>query len=149
MASSIIKDPKLAPEGRTKIRWVEQHAPVLNAIYEKYLSDGTLRGLSIAVCVPLEAKTACRRPSTRSTTSRESCCCSTRLALTDSAFARNSSSKWDLGDLAKAQDAAPVTRSSSASEVVPSASHRDPSIRRVRTFARVHASRSKGSPARS
>ena len=58
MPSSIIKDPKLAPEGHTKIRWVEQHAPVLNAIYEKYLSDGTLRGLSIAVCVPLEAKTA-------------------------------------------------------------------------------------------
>jgi hypothetical protein len=94
-------------------------------------------------------KVACRRRSTRSTTSRESCCCSTRLALTDSAFARNSSSKWDLGDLAKVQDAAPVTRSSSASEVVPSANHRDPSIRKVRTFARVHASRSKGSPARS
>jgi adenosylhomocysteinase len=58
MPSSIIKDSKLAPEGRLKIRWVEQHAPVLNAIYEKYLADGTLRGLSVAVCVPLEAKTA-------------------------------------------------------------------------------------------
>jgi len=58
MADSIIKDPKLAPEGRRKIRWVEQHAPVLNAVFEKYLSDGTLRGLPIAVCVPLEAKTA-------------------------------------------------------------------------------------------
>ena len=58
MRSSIIKDAKLAPEGLSKIRWVEQHAPVLNAIYAKYLSDGTLSGLSIAVCVPLEAKTA-------------------------------------------------------------------------------------------
>ena len=58
MTSSIIKDPKLAPEGHAKIRWVEQHAPVLNEISKKYLSDGTLRGLSIAVCVPLEAKTA-------------------------------------------------------------------------------------------
>ena len=58
MPPSIIKDPKLAPEGLRKIRWVEQHAPVLNAVYEKYLSDGTLRGLSVAVCVPLEAKTA-------------------------------------------------------------------------------------------
>jgi adenosylhomocysteinase len=58
MRSSIIKDAKLAPEGLSKIRWVEQHAPVLNAIYAKYLSDGTLKGLSIAVCVPLEAKTA-------------------------------------------------------------------------------------------
>ena len=52
MRSSIIKDPKLAPEGRQKIRWVEQHVPVLNAIHRKYLSDGTLSGLSVAVCVP-------------------------------------------------------------------------------------------------
>jgi adenosylhomocysteinase len=58
MRASIIKDPKLAPEGLSKIRWVEQHAPVLNEIYRKYLGDGTLSGLSIAVCVPLEAKTA-------------------------------------------------------------------------------------------
>ncbi len=58
MTASVIKDPGLAPEGRQKIRWVEQHAPVLNALYAKYLSDGTLKGLSVAVCVPLEAKTA-------------------------------------------------------------------------------------------
>jgi len=58
MTASIIKDPKLAPEGAQKIRWVEQHAPVLNAIFTKYLGDGTLKDLSIAVCVPLEAKTA-------------------------------------------------------------------------------------------
>ena len=55
---SIVKDPRLAPEGLRKIRWVAQHSPVLNAISAKQLSDGTLRGLSIAVCVPLEAKTA-------------------------------------------------------------------------------------------
>ncbi len=42
MRQSIIKDPKLAPEGLRKIRWVEQHSPVLNALYEKRLSDGTL-----------------------------------------------------------------------------------------------------------
>ena len=58
MASSIIKDPTLAPEGQRKIAWVAQHAPVLNAVYRKYLSDGTLRGVNVAVCVPLEAKTA-------------------------------------------------------------------------------------------
>ena len=55
---SIVKDPALAPEGRRKIRWVAQHSPVLNAIFDRHLNDGTLRGLSIAVCVPLEAKTA-------------------------------------------------------------------------------------------
>jgi adenosylhomocysteinase len=58
MPQSIIKDPKLAPEGKRKIEWVAQHAPVLNAAFEKYLSDGTLKGVNVAVCVPLEAKTA-------------------------------------------------------------------------------------------
>ena len=58
MRSSIIKDSSLAPEGHRKIRWVEAHSPVLNALFERRLSDGTLRGLPIAVCVPLEAKTA-------------------------------------------------------------------------------------------
>jgi adenosylhomocysteinase len=58
MRSSIIKDSRLAPEGHRKIRWVESHSPVLNALFESHLSDGTLRGLPIAVCVPLEAKTA-------------------------------------------------------------------------------------------
>ena len=55
---SLVKDPKLAPEGLRKIKWVEAHSPVLNALFEKRLSDGSLRGLPIAVCVPLEAKTA-------------------------------------------------------------------------------------------
>jgi len=58
VTGSIVADPKLAPEGLQKIRWVEQHAPVLNAAFTKYLSDGTLRGVNVAVCVPLEAKTA-------------------------------------------------------------------------------------------
>ena len=57
-SSSIVADRSLAPEGHRKIRWVEQHAPVLNAAFERYLNDGTLRGQNVAVCVPLEAKTA-------------------------------------------------------------------------------------------
>ncbi len=56
--TSLIADPGLAPEGQRKIRWVEQHAAVLNAVFRKYLNDGTLRGVRIGVCIPLEAKTA-------------------------------------------------------------------------------------------
>jgi len=58
MPKSIVKDPALAPEGQRKIRWVEQHAPVLNALFKKYLADGTLRDVPVGVCIPLEAKTA-------------------------------------------------------------------------------------------
>jgi adenosylhomocysteinase len=56
--TSIVADPKLAPEGARKIRWVAQHAPVLNLAFERRLCDGTLSGVNVAVCVPLEAKTA-------------------------------------------------------------------------------------------
>jgi adenosylhomocysteinase len=55
---SIVKDPALAPEGRRKIDWVAQHAPVLNAIFEERLSDGSLGGRKIAMTIHLEAKTA-------------------------------------------------------------------------------------------
>ena len=55
---SIVADPKLAPEGARKIQWVAQHAPVLNLAFERRLCDGTLSGVNVAVCVPLEAKTA-------------------------------------------------------------------------------------------
>ena len=55
---SIVKDPALAPEGRRKIDWVAQHAPVLNSIFEERLSDGSLNGRKIAMTIHLEAKTA-------------------------------------------------------------------------------------------
>lgn len=56
--SSIVADFALAPEGARKIRWVAQHAPVLNAVFDRRLCDGSLSGVNVAVCVPLEAKTA-------------------------------------------------------------------------------------------
>jgi len=55
---SIIKDPSLAPEGHRKIAWVAQHAPVLRAIAQRRLSDGSLRGRRVAMTIHLEAKTA-------------------------------------------------------------------------------------------
>jgi len=55
---SIVKDPALAPEGHRKINWVAQHAPVLNAIFEERLSDGSLDGRKVAMSIHLEAKTA-------------------------------------------------------------------------------------------
>ncbi|HSK99986.1 MAG TPA: adenosylhomocysteinase [Rubrobacteraceae bacterium] len=55
---SIIKDPALAPEGHRKIQWVAQHAPVMNAVFEQRLADGSLRGRKLAMTIHLEAKTA-------------------------------------------------------------------------------------------
>ncbi len=55
---SIVKDPALAPEGHRKIDWVARHAPVLKAIFEERLSDGSLDGRRVAMAIHLEAKTA-------------------------------------------------------------------------------------------
>jgi adenosylhomocysteinase len=57
-STSVVADFALAPEGAKKIAWVAQHAPVLNAAFDRHLCDGSLSGVNVAVCVPLEAKTA-------------------------------------------------------------------------------------------
>lgn len=55
---SIIRDPKLAPQGHDKIRWVMEHMPVLNALNAEFSISKPLAGINMAVTVHLEAKTA-------------------------------------------------------------------------------------------
>ncbi|BBL80247.1 adenosylhomocysteinase [Rubrobacter xylanophilus] len=55
---SVIRDPSLAPEGHRKIEWAAAHSPVLAAVRERYLKDGTFEDLGVAVALPVEAKTA-------------------------------------------------------------------------------------------
>jgi adenosylhomocysteinase len=57
-SGSIVKDPVLAPEGHKKIDWAARHSPVLNAVRDKYLKDGSFEGLGVGVALPIEAKTA-------------------------------------------------------------------------------------------
>lgn len=55
---SMIRDKKLAPEGRAKIDWVKKHMPVLSALAQGYEERKPFKGLSISICLHLEAKTA-------------------------------------------------------------------------------------------
>lgn len=55
---SIIRDKSLVAEGRAKISWVKKHMPVLNVLADKYRKDKPFKGLNIAICLHLEAKTA-------------------------------------------------------------------------------------------
>ena len=48
----------LVEDGRARIAWVEKHAPLLTGLVRNTLSDGSLKGVRIAVVVHLEAKTA-------------------------------------------------------------------------------------------
>lgn len=66
---SIVRDVSLAPEGVQKIEWVRAHMPVLGAVAASAAGPGggrsgpgggpaPLRGLRVAACLHLEAKTA-------------------------------------------------------------------------------------------
>ena len=58
MSNYTIKDINLAPEGRLKIDWVRAHMPVLNAIRAEFEKEQPFKGVRVAVCIHLEAKTA-------------------------------------------------------------------------------------------
>jgi len=55
---SIVKDMALAPSGHQKIEWVRDFMPALSGIEERFRREKPFAGLTIAVSVHLEAKTA-------------------------------------------------------------------------------------------
>ncbi|MCL2093749.1 MAG: adenosylhomocysteinase [Treponema sp.] len=55
---SQIRDISLAPEGRKKIDWVQNHMPVLSKIREEFIRDQPFKGKKISLSIHLEAKTA-------------------------------------------------------------------------------------------
>ena len=55
---TLIRDKKLAPAGRDKISWVKEHMPVLRELETEFRNSQPFKGLDIAVCLHLEAKTA-------------------------------------------------------------------------------------------
>ena len=55
---SIVKDMSLAPSGHQKIQWVRDFMPALSGIEERFRREKPFAGLTIAVSVHLEAKTA-------------------------------------------------------------------------------------------
>ena len=54
----IVRDINLAPGGKLKIDWVQEHMPVLNAIRKEFETEQPFKGRRIAVSIHLEAKTA-------------------------------------------------------------------------------------------
>ncbi len=58
MPGYIVRDISLAPGGRLKIDWVQAHMPVLNAIREEFKRERPFVGLTVALSIHLEAKTA-------------------------------------------------------------------------------------------
>lgn len=55
---SIIRDPSLAPAGEQKIEWVKRHMKVLEGIAAEFARERPFDGLTVALSIHLEAKTA-------------------------------------------------------------------------------------------
>lgn len=55
---SIIKDINLHEHGRMKIDWVKKNMPLLNQIEKDFTESQCLKGIKIAMCIHVEAKTA-------------------------------------------------------------------------------------------
>ena len=55
---STIRDKSLAAAGLAKINWVKDFMPVLGSLEKRVAAEQPLKGLKMAVCVHLEAKTA-------------------------------------------------------------------------------------------
>jgi len=55
---SKVKDTALAPQGQLKIDWAREHMPVLARIRTRFEKELPFRGLSVAMCMHLEMKTA-------------------------------------------------------------------------------------------
>ena len=55
---SMVKDMSLAPSGHLKIQWVRDFMPALGGIEERFRREQPFAGLTVAVSVHLEAKTA-------------------------------------------------------------------------------------------
>lgn len=55
---SMIRDSRLAPEGKARIEWVKKYMPLLNALEKEFAIEQPFKGKKIAVSVHLEAKTA-------------------------------------------------------------------------------------------
>jgi len=55
---SLVKDPSLAPQGQLKIEWARSHMPVLEKIRARFEAEKPFKGLSVAMCIHLEMKTA-------------------------------------------------------------------------------------------
>jgi adenosylhomocysteinase len=55
--NSMIRDIKLAPQGKIKLDWVKAHMPLLTNIEEQFRRELPFKGLNVSICLHLEAKT--------------------------------------------------------------------------------------------
>jgi adenosylhomocysteinase len=55
--ASEVKHPELAPQGRLKIEWAEEHMPVLRLVRGRFAKEKPFKGTTIAMALHVEPKT--------------------------------------------------------------------------------------------
>src|SRR3972149_7310895 len=58
MKDHIIKDIKLADEGKQRIEWARRHMPVLAKIREQFEKEKPLKGVNVVACLHVTVETA-------------------------------------------------------------------------------------------
>jgi len=84
---SDVKDPKLAPEGKTKIEWSDRHMPVLALIRERFERDRPLEGQRISACLHVTTETANLARTLKAGGAEVAVCASNPLSTSDEAAA--------------------------------------------------------------
>ncbi len=84
---SDVKDPKLAPEGKTKIEWSDRHMPVLALIRERFGRDRPLEGQRISACLHVTTETANLARTLKAGGAEVAVCASNPLSTSDEAAA--------------------------------------------------------------
>jgi len=80
---SKVKDMKLAKEGDPKIRWSEDHMPVLMNIKERFEKEKPLKGFNIACCLHVTKETAILMKTLKAGGAKVSLCGSNPLSTQD------------------------------------------------------------------
>lgn len=73
----------LIPEGQLKIEWAQKHMPVLNMIQKEFETKKALDNRQVAMCLHLEAKTACLALVLQKAGANVSICASNPLSTQD------------------------------------------------------------------
>ncbi len=84
---SVLKDPDLAPSGYTRLAWVKNNMPVLNALNRELSETKPLQGKTIACCLHLEAKTGYLLQTLQAAGARVAACASNPLSTQDDVVA--------------------------------------------------------------
>lgn len=78
-----VKDLKLAPAGKLKIQWAEEHMPVLSEIRRRFAKEKPLKGIRVGACLHVTKETAVLMRTLREGGAEVALCASNPLSTQD------------------------------------------------------------------